>query len=351
MKYSFMDVGGFEQSLSVARPRPLGSPGFRLVDAEYVGRCLDDPQRTCKTVFLEAHFTSIDHPLDPDRPPGSHIPGAIQVHPSYLEAGLNRKKYYPFYSSPLDGNLLECNDLAGVLERLGITPDSRVVIYGTEPDGAMAAARLAWGLMVAGVSAIRLLDGGIAAWIEHGGTTASSVRTVWQVDENAACLGQRRQPEWKLRPEYLATTEEVRELVRQGGSFTGGRLVDVRRRGEWDGTLTDYYCFYSKAGHIPTAIHQGDWDTLLEPGTQKLGPRLESVAARWRSLGIIDSKVENGNTGLIFYCGTGWRSSIAFLIAHLLGLSAKNYDDGFYGWSWNDTAEVADQALAPGKID
>jgi len=32
-------------------------------------------------------------------------------------------------------------------------------------------------------------------------------------------------------------------------------------------------------------------------------------------------------------CGTGWRSSVSFLIARLLGLRAKNYDDGFYGWS------------------
>ena len=47
---------------------------------------------------------------------------------------------------------------------------------------------------------------------------------------------------------------------------------------------------------------------------------------------VHDPAFANG-TQFIFYCGTGWRSSIAFLVACLLGLPAKNYEDGFYGWS------------------
>ena len=44
---------------------------------------------------------------------------------------------------------------------------------------------------------------------------------------------------------------------------------------------------------------------------------------------------------LIFYCGTGWRSSVALLVALQLGLRAKNYDSGFYGWSWGGENRIA----------
>ena len=119
------------------------------------------------------------------------------------------------------------------------------------------------------------------------------------------------------------------------------KLVDVRGRGEWDGSLTHHYPFFSKAGHIPTAEFQGDWENLVDKNTHKLGPMLDTVGKRWRKLGIIDSGVSPSRTTLIFYCGTGWRSSIAFLVALLLGVRAKNYDSGFYGWSWNEENEIA----------
>ena len=252
---------------------------------------------------------------------------------------MNRSKYYPFYECPTDGNVLQERELIRALERIGIRPDTHVVIYGTDPDGTMAAARLAWALMYAGVSKIRLLDGGIESWIVSGRKTSNSTLTPWDFEDLPSSTFRDSEP-WHLRHDYLATTAEVREIV-QHRERSDTRLVDVRRHGEWDGTLTDYYCFYSQAGHIPGAIHQGDWDNLLEPQTQMLKPQLEAVAARWRRLGIIDPSAAAQDTTLIFYCGTGWRSSIAFLIAHLLGLRAKNYDDGFYGWSWDDSADVS----------
>ena len=317
--------------------RRAGS-GFELVGPQWLAQLLDGGASTPKPILLEAHFSSFDHPLDPDRPPKRHIPGAIQIHPSYLEAGVRQEKYYPFYECPDDGNIQLGPHLIELLERLGIAPDSHVVIYGTEPDGAMAAARLAWGLLYAGVARVSVLDGGLDSWISDGGATANSVKTVSDVLKTPQSTP--LPTKWSFRPEYLAITADVREMVRSGGSRQS-RLVDVRRRGEWDGTLTNYYRFYSQAGHIPTAVHQGNWDNFLDAQTNQLGPHLDAVAARWRRQGIIDAGVEAGETTLVFYCGTGWRSSIAFLVAHLLGFRARNYDDGFYGWSWDEANEVA----------
>ena len=340
---------GVPEEASGAYPVPSSLSGtlqtdFRLVRPDEVAELLDDSSGSGDLVLLEAHFTSIDHPLDPDRPPLHHIPGAIQVHPSYLEAGLNREKYYPFYDCPDDGNILQGYKLFVALERLGITHSTHVVVYGTEPDGTMAAARLVWGLMYAGVENVSLLDGGIDAWVMGRGTTSSKVRTAWDLNKSQSHRAP-RSTGWRLRPEYLASRAGVHGIA-SGLDPAPTKLVDVRRRGEWDGTLTDYYQFCAKAGHIPNAIHQGDWGNLLEARTHKIAPTLPEVAARWRRLGIIDSDTARHHTSLIFYCGTGWRSSIAFLVAHLLGLRAKNYDDGFYGWSWDDANEVVMEATS-----
>ena len=43
-----------------------------------------------------------------------------------------------------------------------------------------------------------------------------------------------------------------------------------------------------------------------------------------------------------FYCGTGWRSSVAFVLAYMLGWDARNYDDGWFGWSCHMSLPACD---------
>ncbi|MEM9015434.1 MAG: rhodanese-like domain-containing protein [Verrucomicrobiota bacterium] len=290
-------------------------------------------------VILEAHFSSFDHPLNGDLPIATHIPGAIQIHPSYLEAGTEESRYYPHYQCPADGNVLPPEELVRALGVLGVTADREVWVYGTEPDGIMAAARLIWGLMYAGIRTIRLLDGGLGAWLAYGGPTVSSIPSATALARSSKPLGRDFVP-WEVRPEILATEEEVKRISDLAPRVPA-RIVDVRRPGEYNGTETKYYPFFSKAGHIPEATLQGNWINLVEKETHKVGPVLEAVRQRWIELGIVDAGVEAGETSLIFYCGTGWRSSLSFLIASLLGYRAKNFDDGFYGWSWTGENEVA----------
>ena len=60
--------------------------------------------------------------------------------------------------------------------------------------------------------------------------------------------------------------------------------------------------------------------------TEKL-KNLDELHDHWETLGVKDDEP------LVFYCGTGWRSTIGFFAAHLMGIEAKNYDDSFYGWT------------------
>ncbi|MFC4992731.1 rhodanese-like domain-containing protein [Rubritalea tangerina] len=78
----------------------------------------------------------------------------------------------------------------------------------------------------------------------------------------------------------------------------------------------------------------------MDGDSGEISPVLEVVRQRWIDLGIVDAGVASGVTCLVFYCGTGWRSSLSLLVAHLLGYRAKNYDDGFYGWSWDSKNPV-----------
>ena len=188
-----------------------------------------------------------------------------------------------------------------------------------------------WGLTYAGIHTIRLLDGGLEAWIAAGEETVSSIFQAIDLagsaaDETGAASN------WDVQSEVLATLEEVHQIA-SSNSGIEDRLVDVRRPGEYDGSETKYYPFFSKAGHIPQAVLQGNWINLVDSSTRKIGPALADVRNRWIDLGIVDEGVERGETSLVFYCGTGWRSSLSFLVATLLGYRAKNFDDGFYGRS------------------
>ncbi|MHC4938470.1 MAG: sulfurtransferase [Planctomycetota bacterium] len=295
---------------------------FRLLDPETAAAAIASDR-----VILEAQFSSIDHPPRDDRP--LHVPGAIRVHPSYFEAGTDRSRYYPHYQHPGDGNLLPDAELTRVIERLGIAPDTPVIVYGREPEGTMAAARVAWALLYAGVHEVGLLDGGLDAWLEAGGETTAHIPSASDTNWTGPAAGHPA-ASWQVRTHLRASTDEVRAAATARGT---SRLVDVRRRGEWDGADEDHYPFRLAGGHIPTAVHQGDWDTLVDHATKRMAPHVQAVARRWREEGILDACVQAGRKTLIFYCGTGWRSSIAFLVACLLGLPAKNYEDGFYGWS------------------
>ena len=104
-------------------------------------------------------------------------------------------------------------------------------------------------------------------------------------------------------------------------------MMDIRRYSEHVGTFDDAYNFFHESGHIPNAVWPGDWVDLVDIETGKL-KNLDEIQDHWKSLGInLDDEP------LVFYCGTGWRSTIGFFAAYLLGIDAKNYDDSFYGWT------------------
>ena len=181
----------------------------------------------------------------------------------------------------------------------------------------------------------------------------------------------------------LATTEDVQQSVGNVcSSVRCPRVVDIRRLNEHTGDNDEQYPFFKCGGHIPNSLWQGNWDSFINyrsrvpaPGDDEyvssaegaacgvpkfaygsdevaahglLGMdvsaaatilsnggvatlRLAETERRWRQLGLLSNSEDQ--EALIFYCGTGWRSALAMLIAADLGVEALNYDGGFYEWS------------------
>lgn len=276
------------------------------------------------------------------------IPGAVAVHPSFFESGREEAKYYPNYERFEDGNLLAAPLLHAALAELGISQETLVVVCARGSYAAMCSCRVAWALSAAGVNKIFLLDGGFDAWLSHGGplqSPPSQAIAVGDFDSDSASLrstaeiaddkGQAIDSDnaTALRSGHCATTLQAVQAA--AGLPGAGTLVDIRQLGEWTGSCTDNYDFFSSRGHLPRAIHNGDWVELVDRVDGTIGGSLDAVRQRWVGLGLSPAqRKEAGVEGpLIFYCGTGWRSAIGWVVAQLLGWPALNYDDGIYGWS------------------
>ena len=241
-----------------------------------------------------------------------HIPKAIHLNIYALEGGYPA---YP-YSSPGAGNLLPDTQLQTLIENMGIGIDTTVIVYGASLTHA---ARTSWALMYAGVKDVRIMNGGYNAWVAAGYDVETNPNTPSPVDFGSVV---------PVHPEYLATTGDVAQL----GSEPGSILADIRRWEEFTGAPgSNTYLHFDTEGRIPGAV----WAHNNSAYNDDDGTLRTDMARMWEESDITaDKKV-------IFYCGTGWRSSLAFFHGHLLGFTnIFNYDGGFLEWTWNGSNPI-----------
>jgi len=92
----------------------------------------------------------------PENYANGHIPGALHLHPGYLQCGI----------APAPGRLPAAAQLAEVLSALGLTSEKHVIAYDDEGGG--WAARFLWTLEAVGHTHYSYLNGGIHAWRAAG---------------------------------------------------------------------------------------------------------------------------------------------------------------------------------------
>jgi thiosulfate/3-mercaptopyruvate sulfurtransferase len=292
-------IGDKSQAQPATRAESVVSPGWvkALLDFQKGAGPRPAGYRNERFVILETSWASLAEARDYH---AGHLPGAIHLNTDELENGYPRWLLRPV------------PELHRVIGARGITPRTTVIVYGRQT---VAAARVWWVLQYAGVSDVRLLDGGLSAWTAEGYLVETTGNAPQPVTFTA-----------KVHTEWVATTNYVKAHFRERQTL----LADSRSRAEYLGERSGYEYLDFK-GRIPRAVHVGDADDAARLYVKPNGALrdVNEIRALWEQAGLITDGRE-----VIFYCGSGWRSSLAFLYAWLMGFERiRNYSDGWAGWS------------------
>lgn len=251
----------------------IGDPALRILDASWH---LDG--RDARADFLAAH-----------------IPGAVFVD---LDAISDQ-------DSDLPHMLPSPASFSASMGVLGVSDESTVVVYDTA--GLFSAARLWWMLKVMGCADVRVLDGGLPAWIAEGRPTEEG-----HAPSSGFALFQPR-----FAPSAVAGLDHVR-----GALDVGGQVVDARGAARFRGEAPEPRPGV-RPGHMPGAINL-PYASLLNPdGRMKRGAVLEAAFA--------DAGVDLDKP-VITTCGSGVTAAILSLGLSELGRPSTLYDGSWSEW-------------------
>lgn len=201
---------------------------------------------------------------------------------------------------------------AEMLTRLGVTPESHVVIYD-DKAGANSAARLWWMLKAIGHAQVQVLNGGVQAAIDHGITLST--------EETVPTPASKPYP----IPAGFSGTVNIDEVAK--AAHDESRLViDVRETARYLGQTEPIDLI---AGHIPGAINVPFMNNLDASGKYKTAEELR--ADYTNTLGNVKPQ------DLIVHCGSGVTACHTLLALAHAGLpGAKLYVGSWSEWSRRD---------------
>ena len=258
-----------------------------VVSTAWLGARLDDPN----LVLL--------HVGDGREYGAEHIRGARLVTPRDISA-----RHSPG-ALPLE--MLPPDELRRRLEMLGVSDDSRIVVYHAG-DWVSPATRVVLTLDWIGLGdRTSLLDGGMARWKRDGRPVTSVVPAAPKPGRLSA-----RAPRRELIVDHAA--------VRRSIGAPRVKIVDARAATFYDGSARGHH----RAGHIPSAVNipfSSVFDDVF-----RLLPA-DSLAAVFRRAGV-----GPGDT-VVVYCHIGQQATTVILAARSLGYPAQLYDGSFDDWS------------------
>jgi thiosulfate/3-mercaptopyruvate sulfurtransferase len=224
-----------------------------------------------------------------------HLPGAVYVD---LETELAAP------ATPVDGRhpLPDVVSLAAAARRWGVRAGGSVVAY--DSTGGTSAARAWWLLRWAGVPGVRLLDGGLAAWLSAGGTL--------ETGEVTAPAG-----DVVLVPGALATLD----TDGAAGLASSGVLFDARAGERYRGEVEPVD---PRAGHIAGAVSAPTSENLDADG-RFLGA--QALRDRFAALGV------PGAPRVGVYCGSGVTAAHEVAALASIGVEAALYPGSWSQWS------------------
>ncbi len=276
----------------------IASPAFAapaLVDGAWLEKQLANPK-----------VVVVDMSDDDNQYLRFHLPGAVRL--PYDVLVKQRKDKVTVR--------LDDEELARVLGRLGIAPDSHVVVY--DDLGGLNAARLFWELERFGHREVSVLDGGLVRWILDGRKVINNAPrpkpAVYPLP------GERRANE--------ATLDDMRAALRDRTP-----LLDVRSVEEYAGEPKK-----PRTGHVPGA-RRWPWDAAVNFERGFVQRDAETLKKTLAGAGA------DPNAPVIAYCRTGHRAARAYLTLRSLGYENVKV----YANSMDEYAAARDAPLKQGK--
>jgi len=284
-----------------ARPAEFDSPqesaAPSLVTAEWLRQHLNDPGQVIFQVSMDR--------LTYD---AGHIPGAV-----FAPMG-------EFHNHSNVDKLPDPAAIATALGRLGLSNASRVVLVGDPLSASILFVALDY---VGHGGRTLVLDGGLAAWREAGGSLSR---------ESAALQPATFVP--NVRQDMVVDAAWIRwHLDDRRTAF-----LDGRTRAEYDGTATERL---PRRGHIPGAKLVPWLDTFDTRDVPKdaSGARADNAPESARLLARADLEQVLADAGArrdgltVAYCTIGMRASHLYFVARLLGYPARLYVGSMADWT------------------
>jgi thiosulfate/3-mercaptopyruvate sulfurtransferase len=233
-----------------------------------------------------------------------HIPGAV-----YVNVGGEM-------TNPEDstrGQILTQDALSALLSRLGITPETTIVLY--DANNNLQAARAYWVLKYYQHADVRIFNGGTKTWTADGHALVTDEVLVTPTEYIA------QDPDLAIRTtmEYVLERLDDESVV----------MCDARNPEEYAGTDARS----ARGGHIPGAINI-DWVYNVDgSGKFKSAQELYDL---YTEAGFVPDKE------IITYCQTGVRGAHTwFVLRELLGFpNVRNYDG-----SWEEYGNSPDTPI------
>lgn len=247
--------------------------------------------------------------------------GADSIRDRRIPGAIDTEAYEDFQSpsSPTEGArpLPDIAVLQAKARRWGLRPEATIVIY--DSDRSMVAARAWWTLRWAGLPDVRVLDGGMPAWLKANlqSTTDKPVPILSNIELSPGHM-----------PELDA--DSAAALARSG------ILLDARIRPNYVGGPTPAGA--PARGHIPGAISTPAHDNLTDYGT---------FADQDALTGIYEAVGADGSKPVGAYCGAGMSAAHTVLALAAIGIEAALYVGSWSQWA-ADTARPVIRGGRPG---
>jgi thiosulfate/3-mercaptopyruvate sulfurtransferase len=247
--------------------------------------------------------------------------GAPSIRDRRVPGAIDTEAYTDFQapSSPSQGArpLPAIEQLQAAARRWGLHPEATIVIY--DSDRSMVAARAWWVLRWAGLKDVRVLDGGLPAWLAAGLPVDTSPATA---SPSTITLTPGHMPE--------LDADAAQALARQGV------LLDARIRPNYIGGSSAEGM--PPRGHIPGAISAPAPDNVTDYGNFADS---DVLRAMYEALGADGAK----QVGV--YCGAGMSAAHSVLALKAIGIDAGMYPGSWSQWA-NDPARPVTRGGLPG---